>query len=173
MDAKSDSESTPDGTAFCEAKAANGGTASADFLLGHRIENETAARQNAAVQIEFEMTQELRCSDKPAPKTLATGTLNVQILDGHKRSLATVPVAQINSDNAVGSSLNTYRFNLSAVLDPRQNYSFVLQGSVKADGDAGQEAFIRLAVRNLRMRLTFSPAPPESAPASAPASSRG
>ncbi len=168
--ADSDSDASPEGNAFCLAKAANGGAASADFMLGHRIDNETNTRQTVGIQIEFELTQETHGPAEPAAKTLATGNLTIRIIDARRRPIATVPVAQVNSDSAVGSSLNTYRFSLSEVFEPHQHYSMLLQGNVKADADAGQEVSARLAVQNLRMRLTFSPAPPENAAPDATAS---
>ncbi len=167
--ARGDSDASPDGNAFCEARASNGATAQADFILGQRLENESDRRLAAGIQIEFELQHEIRGPSVAAPKTLATGGLNIVILDGRKRAVSTVPVAQINSDSAMGSSLNTHRFNLPAVFEPRQSYSIILQANVTSEADAAQEVLARLQVRNLRMELTFAPAPPDSKPAAAPA----
>lgn len=168
-DARGDSDASPDGNAFCEVRASNGASAQADFALGHRLDNKSDRRLAAGIQIEFELQQEARGPSAPGRKTLAAGQLSIVILDDRRRAVSTVPVAQTNSDSAIGSSLHSYRFNLSTVFEPQQSYSIILQANVTSEADADQEVFARLQVRNLRMGLTFSPAPPDSAPAAAPA----
>ncbi|HSW47171.1 MAG TPA: hypothetical protein VLM89_16530 [Phycisphaerae bacterium] len=160
-----DSDATPDGQAFCAVSAGGEGVANAEFTIGHRVDNESDRRLAATIQVEFELQQELQAPGVPAAKTLATANLTLTILDGRKHTLATVPVLAITSDQAVGSAQSTCRHNLSALLEPQQSYSVILQGNTHTETTAGQEASGRLQVRNLHMRLTFAPAPPASGPA--------
>jgi len=170
--ASSDSDATPDGNACCTAQAANGGTSSAQFTLGDCIDNETDRRQSVAIQVECELEHEIRAPHLPAPKTLASANLTLMVLDRRKRPLVSMPVTQVTSDQAIGTVVTTQRFQLSAVFEPHQSYNIFLQGKVDSATAAGQEAAARLQVRQLKMGLTFSPAPPESAPASAPAKTK-
>jgi hypothetical protein len=170
--ARGDSDAANDGQAFASAQAAAGGIAEARFVLGHRLDNESDRTLSAAVQVEFELEQEIRAPREPASKTVATAYLNLTILDARKRPLTNIPVVQATSDQAVGASITTCRYNLSALFEPQQSYNVLLQGNVRSETAPGQQADARLKVRNLRMLLTFAPAPPESAPADAAATSR-
>jgi len=167
--ARGDSDATPDGNAFCTAQAANGGTSSAQFTLGDCIDNGTDRRQAVAIQVECELEQEIRAPHLPAAKTLASANLSLMVLDARQRPQVNMPVTQVTSDQAIGTVATTQQFHLSAVFEPQQSYNIILQGKVDSATAVGQEATARLQVRQLKMRLTFSPAPPESAPASAPA----
>jgi len=163
--AHGDSDATPEGNAFCLAEAANGGSALAEFKIGHRIDHQTQRRQSVAIQVEFELEQSVEASRLPASDTLATGDLFLAVLDARKRPLANVPINQTTSDNAVGASLTTCRFNLPALFEPDQSYNIILFGKVGVSAAAAQQAAARLTVRGLKMRLTFAPAPVETQPA--------
>jgi len=162
--ARGDSDATPEGQAFCLAEAADGGTAQAEFKLGHRIEHESKNRQAVAIQVEFELEQSVEASRQPASDTLATGDLFLAVLDARKRPIANVPINQTTSDDAVGTSLTTCRFNLPVLFEPDQSYNIILFGKVQATAAYTQQAAARLSVHGLKMRLTFTPAPAETQP---------
>jgi hypothetical protein len=170
--ARGDSDAAEDGQAFASAQSATGGIAEAHFVLGHRLDNESDRTLSAGIQVEFELEQEIRAPREPARTTIATANLDLVILDARKHPLTSIPVVQTTSDQAVGTSLTTCRYNLSALFEPQQNYNVLLQGNVRSETAPGQQAEARLQVRNLRMRLTFAPAPPDSAPADSAATSR-
>jgi len=163
--ARGDSDATREGNAFCLAEANNGGSALAEFKIGHRIDHQTKRRQSVAIQVEFELEQSVEASRPPASDTLATGNLFLAVLDARKRPLANMPISQTTSDSAVGASLTTCRFNLPVLFEPDQNYNIILLGQVEAAAAATQQAAARLTVRGLKMRLTFAPAPVETQPA--------
>lgn len=166
--ARGDSDATAEGNAMCVAEADNGGSAMAEFKLGHRIDHQSKKQQVVTIQTEFELEQSIDASPLPAAETLASMNLMLVILDSKSRSVASLNITQTTSDSALSSTKATSRPSIRVVFEPDQSYNIVLFGKVDASSAQSQKASARLSVRNLKMRLTFAPAVTETKPATEP-----
>lgn len=167
--ARGDSDARTDGEAFCLAESSNGGSATAEFRLGHRIITAGGSPSRVAIQLEFDLRQSLQVSAPPTPKTLAGVSLQVLVLDAHRRVLARPPLILTTSDEGVESAAETHHRNIAITLDPNQTCDIMLYGKVDAAAAEGQDATARLDLRGLKMVLDVQPV--TSQPAGTPASS--
>jgi len=167
--ATSRSDATPDGKAFARAETADGGSAKAEFKIGHRIDNTTAATHMMSLDISFNLRQEIAASDVPAPATLAKAYLVLAVIDSHKRAVSNTVVVQGTSDDARGEAAFPQQRHLTVRLEPGESYDVVLFGLVESAAGEDQRAAARIEVEGLQMALAFTPTPgaSESAPAAA------
>jgi len=156
--ATSDSDATADGRALCLAQAADGGSASADFHLGHRFVNRTGSPQSVQIEVEYELDQAIEASPVPTARTLATADMDLVVVDSRKRSIAKMGVVHATSDEAAATLSSRDRRTLTLRFEPGRWYDVILFGQVHADADEGQKARARLDVGQLKMHLSFSPA---------------
>ena len=163
--AREDSDATAAGEAHALAETANGGTAASEFRIGHALDNQSNKALGVGIQVEFELAHALQASSQPASQTQAVGDLHLIVLDGRKRTLANLDIAQLISDEARAQSSTTERHALDVTFEPNQTYSIMLYGKASASAAANQKASASLDIRNLKMRLTFAPASAASAPA--------
>jgi len=155
--AKGHSDATPQGLAFAEALASQGGSAKAQFKIGHRIDNHSDVVQTMAAQIRFQLEQRLSASEPPAPATQAKAELLLVIIDSRKRVVSKVVVLQADSDESRGNASLPQRRDLVARLEPGESYDIVLFAQVEACASEAQESSVRLDVDRLEMELEFSP----------------
>ncbi|HOW70641.1 MAG TPA: hypothetical protein PKY77_08575 [Phycisphaerae bacterium] len=163
--AREESDATAAGDARALAETTNGGTAASEFRVGHALDNQSNKAIRVGIQVELELAHALRASPQPASQTQATGTLRLVVLDGRKRTLANLDIAHLVSDEARAQSSSLERHALDVTFDPNQTYSVILYGKAAASAAADQQASASIDVRNLKMRLTFTPAAPSSQPA--------
>jgi hypothetical protein len=156
--ASGESDASPDGRAFCAASAAKGGAASAEFNLGHRVENRSTLVQEAAIECEFDLKQEVRASAEAGDKTLATANLVLVVLDAHHHAASRAQLVQADSDTAPGTATTRQHRTFTARFEPGATYDIMLFGKVDAGSAPSQEASARLDIGGLRMRLRISPA---------------
>ncbi len=167
--AREDAAATNDGSAFCLAEATNGGSANAEFKIGHRIENRTGQALTAEIQVEFDLDYTVTASAEPAAQTLATANLHLAVLDARNRPVASSAIVQLTSDMASTQASMSHRHRLHAVIEPPQRCANVLlYGKVIGTAAAEQQASARVEIKNLRVRIDCSPVPPASAPAAQP-----
>ncbi len=155
--ARGESDATPDGGAFCLADAANGGSASAEFNLGHRIENRSSLAQAVSLTCDFDVEQVLDASDPPAPETIASVSLVLMVVDSRKHVVSRTQVAQAVSDSAAGKAASRDQRTVSLRFEAGETYDIMLFGKVDAATGSAQAATARLEVRGLRFRVAFSP----------------
>ncbi len=150
------------GRALGSAEVDNGGFASADFTVGHRIANQTEDHQDLAIDLDFQWTQSLHTSADPKADTLARAELAILVLNAKGKTLATIQVLKTDSDQARASAeLHDHR-KFSVSLEPQMRYDIVLTGRVEAKSAAGQEAKARLEVKNIGINLSFTSVPKET-----------
>lgn len=160
--AESKSDADAAGQAFGFAEVNNGGSAAAEFTIGHRIANQTENPQDLAIELDFRWIQSLYTSADPKADTLALAELAVLVLDARGKTLATIQVLKTDSDQARASAdLHDHR-KISVSLEAQMRYDIVLTGRVEAKSAAGQEARARLEVKNLGINLSFTSAPKET-----------
>jgi len=154
--ARGESNATADGQAYASASAANGGSATAMFQIGHRLDNESGQVQSVAIEVQFDLVQEIKASQQPEPHTIAKADLHLVILDTHRRTVAKTTLIQATSDDAISSATGSQRRTVTATFEPNQSYDVVLFAQVEAATDSGQEAVAQIDVKNLQMIFTFA-----------------
>jgi len=156
--ARGDSDATNAGNAWCLANASDGGSASAQFSVGHRIENHTGKGQNVAIEVNYMLTQKIQASKAPESNTLATTNLQLVVRDSRKKILAKTALAAATSDQAVAGANTKDQRTLNVQFEPGLSYDIMIYGKVDASSADKQKASARLDVKNLKIKLTFSPA---------------
>ncbi|MBI4578653.1 MAG: hypothetical protein HY718_03070 [Planctomycetes bacterium] len=155
-EARGESLATPEGKALAAAEAAKGGSAKAEFKLGHRIDNHAGTAQMMTAEISFAINQNMEASAVPAPGTLAKANLYLVVIDSHKRVVSKTTLVQATTDDSVGSAASPQERHLTARLESGESYDVVLYGQVEAAAAADQTSSARIGVDQLKMALTFS-----------------
>ena len=154
--AESESKANADGKALCSTEVANGGSATAEFTIGHRIANQTDHPQSLAVELDCQWRQSLQSSTDPEADTIARADLQILVLDAKGKILATIPVLKTDSDQARASAELHDQRKLSISIEPQTRYDIILTGKVEAQSAAGQEASARLEINDLKINLSFT-----------------
>ena len=154
--ARGESDADAQGQALALAEAGNGGSAVAQFRIGHRLDNQSGQTQAVAIQVQFDLTESIEASGLPKPETLAKADLHLLVLDSRNRTVAKLILVQTTSDAAVSQSSHPEHCTLTTKFEPNNSYDVVLFGRVEAGTAPGQEAAARIAVAKLKMDLTFS-----------------
>ncbi len=158
--ARGESDATGEGKAFCRTEATGGGAATAEFKLGHRIDNRSDRSQLAAITVEFRLNEAIEICDEPKGHTLAKAELLLVVLDARKRAVSTTTIVQTDSDQAVGKTEGPQQRLISARLEPAESYDVMLFGRVEAVTEAEapteQKASARIEIDQARMNLSFA-----------------
>lgn len=158
--ARGDSDASRDGKAFCRAEATGGGAASAEFKIGHRIDNRSEGTQLASISVEFRLNESVEICDAPKGNTLAKAELFLVVLDSRKRVVSTTTIIQTDSDQAVGRTEGPQQRLISARLEPAESYDVMLFGRAEAvteaDAPTEQKAAARIEIDQVRMNLSFA-----------------
>jgi hypothetical protein len=155
--AEGESSATADGTAVCAVRVSHGGSGSADFYLGHCLEN----RGEAALTVDARFDIDYVTSFARDENTRVDGayTLKVVVNDTEGRTLKQIQVE--NSADMEGSislsSKSSEEFRVR--LEPQRVYNFVLAGHVEAESQPETQADVRLAIKRLELTLRSQPAP--------------
>ncbi len=153
--ARGASDASPEGRAFCAAEAAEGGSAEAEFKIGHRIENRTGEVRPVILQVDCAVRHQVEASAEPAPETLAGADLHLVVLDPVQRAVVKIAVLQADSDAAAGQGRFALNRGLTIAIPPGASFDVVLFGKSRASAAAGQEARVRVDLEELRMSFTF------------------
>lgn len=161
--ATSRSDATPQGTALASVEVGNGATAKAEFKIGHRIDNSSPDIQNLTAEISFDLRQVVSASEVPAPATLSEAHLVLLVVDSHKRTVSKTTLVDATSDHAAGKASMPQTRHITARLEAGESYDIALYGTVEASSDQQQCSAANLELKDLKMFLTFAPAPPQAA----------
>ena len=167
--ATSEADATTDGKAFARANASQGGSAKAEFKIGHRIDNTTATTQTLSADISFNLRQEITATDVPAPATVAKADLVLVVIDSHRRAVSKTIVVQGTSDDASGQASIPQQRHLTVRLEPGESYDVVLFGTVDAAASESQQSAAKLEIDSLKMALSFAPTATQPAATPSPA----
>jgi len=162
--ARGQADARPEGDASCLVDTANGGTAAAEFRLGHRLENQTAQSLTATIETQCRIDCRIQASHPPQPETLADVALHLIVLDGSKKTLCDVPLKNLTSDSGLSESATTERQTVQLPLEPNQTYDVFLLGRAQARTAPSQQAQIRMDLRELKMRIRAQPVKAQTQP---------
>lgn len=153
--AKGNSDATSQGRAFAVVEGCEGGSASASFKIGQQIDNATGQFQAVSIELEYTQKVSVEAAVPPAPKTQATASLSLVILDSRKRVVLQLPLVQSDSDQAAGGVLSKEQRHTTARFEPNLTYSIMLVGSADVTTADTQKALARLEIEDLKMKLAF------------------
>ncbi|MHC4672070.1 MAG: hypothetical protein ACYTBZ_06245, partial [Planctomycetota bacterium] len=160
--ARGDSKATSAGQASALADVSNGGSASAQFNIGHRIDNHTDSPQSVAVEITYQLAQTIEATKLPNPETKAATNLYLVIKDSKKNIVARTTLVQTTSDEAVAVGNTKDQRNLTLQFEPGLSYDIMLYGKVDAASSQNQKASAKLDIKNLNIKFIFTPAPKQA-----------
>lgn len=156
--AESKAETDTAGAASCRARAARGGSAWAEFKIGHRIDNLSNSPRRAEIEVAFSLEHEVDSGATPVAESLAKVELVLAVVDSRKHEVHRTSVVAVTSDAASGRGSEKRQRQLSAMLEPGESYDVVLYGRADATAAEGQETTATLAVKELTMQMRFTAA---------------
>lgn len=162
--AEAESVADPAGAARAAARISNGGSASAEFQLGHSLANDSDQQVQLALTLTAEY--EHRVSAGAATTTPeATVELAIYVRDAQRRLIRTIPL--LSSTNSAGGSRSNDRRSTSIelLLGARQSVIVYVAGGARVETQPGRAADCSLELRSLTLDVQTTPA---AAPASAP-----
>ena len=151
---RAESNADPSGSAHCVASAAGVGTATAEFQLGHALDNR--GRNPLKVTVRMDVEYECRLESDPADTSKPEDQLGLRVFvrDSDQR----IPHRMMLSD--AGSLAGPRRWSgrqspsFDVTLEPGLAYYFVLAGRVAVTGTETTPTSARIDVRSLKMELT-------------------
>jgi len=155
---RGESDATVQGHAIAVASAVRGGSAKAEFKIGHRIDNDSPTSQAMAVRVRFTLNQRIEASDPPAPATLASAGVVLAVVDSRKQVVSQVVLVQADSDNSMGTASAPQQRDFMVRMEPKESYDVFIFSQVSADASEDQSAKALIELDQLRMDLAFSPA---------------
>jgi hypothetical protein len=151
------SDAQGDGNAACEAVGENGGSASAQFNLGHRIDNLATSPQKVRLELTFLLEEELEASENAAPETLASASLVFVVLDSRQHPVARLSFVDTTTDAVRTVATDTEKRSVTFQFEPDETYDIMLFAKVSTAAAPDQRARARLAVKSLQMQFAFVP----------------
>ncbi len=151
--ARGDSDAQPQGQAFCQASAGNGGAAWAEFQLGHALHNTAGAAVRMTVKLDLDYAHHAQASPPEARDTLAEFTLKAYLKDAQGRLLHHQVLAQLSSDEAQSKWSGRHQIEFDAVLEPAMSYDLVITGRASVLSELDTKAKARIEVKRLTAEL--------------------
>ncbi|MFQ6048833.1 MAG: hypothetical protein ACE5K7_05665 [Phycisphaerae bacterium] len=156
--ARGESDATADGKAFCRAVASDGGTAWAEFQLGHALENRGQAPLQATIRISVDYAHQAVANPTEAPETLATLALKLYLKDSVGRIVHRQMLAELTSDEGPSNRAGQQRIEFDASLQPGLGYDLILAGRASARSQPHSSASAEIQIRQLTAELLCRPA---------------
>ena len=151
--ARGDSDAQPQGQAFCQASAGNGGAAWAEFQLGHALRNTAGATVRMTVKLDLDYTHHAQASPPEASNTLAELTLKVYLKDAQGKLLHHQVLAELSSDEAQSKWSGRHQIEFDAVLEPAMSYDLVITGRASVLSELDTKAEARIEVKRFTAEL--------------------
>jgi len=145
-------DATPKGTAHCKADGSNGGVSSAEFQLGHCIDNPT----DKAVKAEIKMTidYEHACkAEGEGAKTVGMYSIKAFVKDTAGRILQTMPLSVHTSDDGQVAWSGKERTVAEVTFQPGLGYYIVLAGRAEASSLAKTSSSASVNVKSFELQI--------------------
>lgn len=152
------SEATKQGSAFCKAEAADGGSASADFMIGHVFHTPTGQSADAVAHIELKIQQEQTISPPADADTLADYACDVFVRDSNDHVVRKVALVAASTVEGPAATSEAAIFDVPFTLEPSKAYYVVVAGRVSAKSTAGHNASASVTIQDMKMQVRFAPA---------------
>jgi len=150
-------DATAKGTAFCKADGANGGTAWAEFQLGHCIDNHSGKPISAELRMTIDYEHACQITDG-AVKTASQYAIKAFVKNTAGKVLQTLPLATHTSDDGRVSWSGTERTITEVTMQPGLGYYVVLAGRAEANSHAKTSASAHIKVKSFALEILCKPA---------------
>lgn len=153
--AHADSHANATGQASCSADATAGGTARAEFQIGHVLTYDGDDTVNAAVT--FKINYQCMLSEHPPSGAAQPIGLKAYIKDSNHRLLAMVMLADGDADRFPDRWSGSQSPSFDITLEPGLAYHLIIAGKVEVSGDATGGPRAELKVDSAEIQITPTP----------------
>lgn len=142
----------PTGVASCAVTTSAGGTASAEFRVGHVLRNDTAEPLRATVTFNVAFECSLR-NPKP-PYAVDPVQLKAFITDSHRRALGKVLLTAGDLDRLPNHWTGSSSPAFDLILEPNTAYHLVVAGRVEAGKEDGIGPDVTLGLTSVNIQVS-------------------
>lgn len=157
--AEADTQVSKKGSADAVARVENGGSALAQFQLGHALKNNSDRQMDLHVHLACDYLTEVEATP-PGPLPDAKISLKLFARDGRNRLLRNFNLAQHSTEEGAASSKDHKDIDFTLTLGPRESVNVFLAGSVRIDTPDGHSARGSIKLSGLKMEIKTELAPP-------------
>ena len=150
-------EATAKGTALCKADGANGGSSTAEFQLGHCIDNQSGKAILSELRMSVDYEHGCQATGEGAA-TVSTYAVKAFVKDTTGKVIQTLPLASHSSDDGRINWSGTERTITEVTMLPGMGYYIVLAGQAVAGSQAKTSSSAHVKVKAFALVITCKPA---------------
>lgn len=148
------SDADGQGQAWAEVEVENGGSAEAEFIIGHRINVQADQSLAAVIDVTYDLAQTIQAPAEPKGETTLSTELFLTVQDERKKQLVRVPLQQSPDGlSAVETHSNDQR-RLRLTLETDTRYDIIISCTIEASADQGQQCRTRVAISQLNVQIS-------------------
>ena len=151
---RAESTADPAGRAQCQASAEEVGTATAEFQLGHVLDNRGQGPLEVTARFVVDYACRVRCDPQDRSKPADELGLRIFVRDSNKRLLDKHMLTEASEAGGTRdwTGRETHAFDLT--LEPGLAYYFVVAGRVSVTGTESSGASARIEVNSFNLELS-------------------
>ncbi len=153
-DGKADSSAnaTADGKAHCKASASDGGKATADFQLGHCLQNKSGKVVVAELRMAIDYEHACKAEGK-TPKSTGSYAIKVFVKDTAGKVVQTLPLAAHSTDEGPITWSGNEKTVAEVRMQPGLGYYIVLAGQASVTTEPDESAEARVNVKSFQLTI--------------------
>lgn len=154
-DGKADcsADATSDGKAHCKASGSDGGTASADFQLGHCLQNKSGKVVVAELRMAIDYEHACKAEGGKTPKSAGSYAVKVFVKDTAGKVLQTLPLAAHTTEEGRITWSGNEKTIAEVRMQPGLGYYIVLAGQASVTTHSGESAEARVDVKSFKLTV--------------------
>jgi hypothetical protein len=157
--AEADTQVSKKGNADAVARVENGGSALAQFQLGHALKNDSDRQMDLHVHLACDCQTEAEATP-PGPLPDAKISLTLFARDNHNRLLRSINLAQHSTEEGAAASKDHAQRSFTLTLGPGESVNVFVAGSARVDTQDGHSARGSIKLSGLEMEIKTELAPP-------------
>lgn len=165
-------DASANGTAFCKADGADGGSSFAEFQIGHCIDNDSGVPVEAELRMLIDYDQACQAEGQGA-KTASNYAIKAFVKDTAGRIVRNLPLATHTSDDGQVHWSGAERTITDVTMQPGLGYYIVLAGRAEAGSQTGTSSSASITVKAFQLEIRCKPAPATAPASSQPSATRG
>lgn len=162
---------TADGTAFCKADGSNGGSSTAEFQIGHCLDNDSGTTISAELRMTIDYEHACRAEGEGA-KVVANYAIKVFVKDTAGRVLQTLPLAAHTTDEGRVSWAGSEKTITEVTMQPGLGYYVVLAGQAQAGSEPKTSTSAHIKVKSFALDIVCNRADKVAAGSTAPSAKK-
>lgn len=158
-EARAEARASREGSAEATAEVKNGGSAQAEFQLGHAFRNDSDRQVELQVRVRcgFETAAS---ADPPGPLPDARVELRLYARDDRNRLVRNIGLTGHSTENGAASSTDSKDVVFGLALGPGEAVSVFVGGGVRVETREGRSARAAIKLTGLEMEVRTQAAPP-------------